>query len=110
MLPGKEVTIFDYKIELKRKELSLQGSCLSIFDERALPLKIVLSFYRDISPPSSFNFTLEIESKVWEKGYEGVDPLWEKTFSFNELGYLPVPAVSYDGAESNVSRVHINLK
>ena len=105
LLPGKELTIFDYKIELKRKELSLQGSCLSIFDERALPLKIVLSFYRDISPPSSFNFTLEIESQVWEKGYEGVDPLWEKTFSFIELGYLPVPAVSYDeGAESNVSR------
>ena len=105
LLPGKELTIFDYKIELKRKKLSLLGSCLSIFDERALPLKIVLSFYRDISPPSPFNFTLEIESKVWEKGYEGVDPLCEKKFSFIELCYLPVPAVSYDeGAESNASR------
>ena len=42
---------------------------------------------------------------MWEKGYEGDDPLWEEKFTFIEEGHLPAPAVSYDeGAESNASR------
>ena len=65
LLPGKELTNFYYRTDLKRKKLSLLGSCLSIFDERALPLKIVLSFYRDIAKLSSSS--VQVQSNLnWD--------------------------------------------
>ena len=98
MLPGREVTIFDYMIDLERKQLSLIGSCASIFDDRVLPLKIVLSFYPQHHPALSQSrvVTLEIESMLWEKGEAGFDPSWKKSFLFIEARPRPLQAASYD--------------
>ena len=98
MLPGREVTIFDYMIDLERKQLSLIGSCTSIFDDLVLPLKIVLSFYPQHHPALSQSrvVTLQIESMLWEKGEAGFDPSWRKSFLFIEARPRPLQAASYD--------------
>ena len=110
LLPGRELTISDYRIDLRRKKLILLGSCLSIFEERVLPLKIVLSFYVIINVvppiipnPITWIYSLRVETKLWEEGKENVDPLWKKSYDFTHERH--VPAVSYDEeSESSGSR------
>ena len=106
LLPDRELTIFDYRIELERKKLILLGSSLSIFEERVLPFKIVLGFYMNVSTvppiPIPWIFSLRIETKMWEKGNENIEsPFWEKSFQFIEERRHP--AVSYE-SESIASR------
>ena len=111
MLPGREPKIFDYRIELERKKLILLGSCLSIFEERVLPLEIVLEFYMNLStvPPIPIPclFPLRIKTKVWEKGNENIEPpFWEKSFLFIEERH--VPAVSYNEESESVASRETN--
>ena len=111
LLPGKELTIFDYKIELERQKLILLGSCRSIFEDgpRVLPLKIVLGFFMNFNtvycdrPPLPFTwiFPLRIETKLWEKG--NIDPLREESFVFNDDRRADIPPFLYEESESIAS-------
>merc|ERR1719222_975443 len=83
MLPGREVLIYDFRIDLEKMELILLGSCSSIVtDCDNHPLKINLCFYPDDDESAS----LKIETMLMSESQEGLYPLlWKRIFTFRSV-------------------------
>ena len=83
MLPGREVFIYDFRIDLEKKEINLLGSCSSIVkDCDNHPLKINLCWYPDDDESAS----LRIETMLYSESDEGLYPLfWKRIFSFRSV-------------------------
>merc|ERR1711862_184329 len=67
MLPGREVYIYDFRIDLEKLELNLLGSCSSIVKDCDIhPMKINLCPYPDDDDSAS----LRIETMLYHKSKE----------------------------------------
>ena len=77
MLPGgKEVFMYDFRIDIEKMEINLLGSCSSI------PLKINLCF----DPDDDESASLRIETMLYSKSEEGLHLLlWKRIFTFRRL-------------------------
>ena len=83
MLPGREVFIYDFRIDLEKKEINLLGSCSSIVkDCYNHPLKINLCWYPDDDESAS----LRIETMLYSESEQGLYPLfWKRIFTFSSV-------------------------
>ena len=86
MLPGREVYIHDFRIDLDKLELNLLGSCSSIVkDCDNHPMKINLCPY----PDDDHSASLRIKTLLYNESEEDLYPLfWKRIFTFKRFSQI----------------------
>ena len=86
MLPGREVSILDFEIDLTRRKLSLLGSCSSpIFKHQSHHFKTLLSFFPDDNNIVSLRIETILNSLSDVRNHGCLTPLlWKRSFFFTE--------------------------
>jgi len=97
MLPGREVSILDFEIDLTRRKLSLLGSCSSpIFKHQSHHFKTILSFFPDDNNFVSLRIETILNSLSDVRNHGCLTPLlWKRSFFFTEATD-PYDSVSED--------------